>query len=76
MVLETSSVGATMTSWVLKEVRDGCILRTSPTDNGLWFDTNESALRWADSMGVKAADIKIEPRLAHPGEAGWNPGGD
>jgi hypothetical protein len=62
--------------WTLKEVRSGWILRTAPTDNGLWFDSKESALRWSDSMGVQEAAIKIEPRLAHPGEQGWNPGGD
>jgi hypothetical protein len=48
--------------WVLKEGSNGWILRTSPTDNGLWFDTKESALRWADGMGVNETTIQIVPR--------------
>lgn len=48
------------TEWVLRQKRDGWVLRTSPQDAGLWFDSKASALRWAEGMGV--IEVKIELR--------------
>lgn len=37
---------------ILRASGDGWILQNGPNDQGLWFDTEDSARQWAEGMGV------------------------
>lgn len=54
---------------ILSKARDGngWILRSTPTDYGLWFDTKESALQWAEGMGITiSGSIEIPKNVFIP----------